>query len=119
MEFETIRPRHRGHVLNDTSVSFTIHDVRREIMRQFEQLMPLKYCKSREKVCPAGPPVLPGPTGEKGPRGRRGQKGKKGLEGPVGPPGNSGKTGMKGPAGPRGEKGDKGELGPKGMLGPP
>ena len=46
--------------------------------------MPLKYCKSSEKVCPAGPPGLPGTTGAKGPRGRRGQKGKKGSLGPVG-----------------------------------
>ena len=119
MEFATIRPRHRRHVLDDTSVSFTIHDVRREIMRQFEQLMPLKYCKSSEKVCPAGPPGLPGTTGAKGPRGRRETKGKKGLQGPVGPPGKSGKIGMTGPAGPRGEKGVKGEPGPKGMLRPP
>ena len=89
-------------------------------MRQFEQLMPLKYCKSSEKVCPAGPPGLPGPTGAKGPRGRRGPKGNKGLqEGSMGPLGKSGKTGMKGPAGPRGEKGDKGEPGPKRMSGPP
>jgi len=88
-------------------------------MRQFEQLMPLKYCKSSEKVCPAGSPGLPGPTGAKGPRGRKGPKGKKGPQGPVGPPGKSGKTGMTGPAGPRGEKGIKGEPGPKGMLGPP
>ena len=65
----TIRPRHRRQVLNDTSV--TIHDVRREIMREFEQLMPLKYCKSSENVCPAGPPGLPGLTGAKGQRGRR------------------------------------------------
>ena len=113
----TIRPRHRRQVLNDTSV--TIHDVRREITREFEQLMPLKYCKSSEKVCPAGPPGLPGPTGAKGQRGRRGAKGKKGPQGTMGPPGKSGKTGMTGPAGPRGEKGDKGEPGPKGMPGPP
>ena len=56
MQFTIINPRKRRHVLNDTSVSITIHDVRKEIMRQFEQLMPLKYCKSSEKVCPAGPP---------------------------------------------------------------
>ena len=118
-QFTTIRPRNRRRVLNDTSVSFTIHDVRREIMTQFEQLMPLKYCKSSEKVCPAGPPGHPGPTGSKGPRGRRGKKGKKGSQGPMGPPGKSRKTGMTGPAGPRGEKGDKGEPGPKGMPGPP
>ena len=54
MQFTTIRPRKRRHVLNDTSASITVHDVRKEIMRQFEQFMPLKYCKSREKVCPAG-----------------------------------------------------------------
>ena len=119
MQFAIINPRKRRHVLNDTSVSITIHDVRREIMRQFEQLMPLKYCKSSEKVCPAGPPGLPGSTGSKGPRGRRGQKGKKGSQGPMGPPGKSGKTGMTGPAGPRGEKGVKGDPGTKGMPGPP
>ena len=77
-------------------------------MRHFEQLMPLKYCKSSEKVCPAGPPGLPGSTGSEGPRGRRGQKGKKGSQGPMGPP-----------AGPRGERGVKGEPGSKGMPGPP
>ena len=93
--------------------------MRREITRQFEQLMSLKYCKSSEKVCPAGPPGLPGPTGAKGQRGRRGAKGKKGPQGTMGPPGKSGKTGMTGPAGPRGDKGDKGEPGPKGMPGPP
>ena len=119
MQFTTVRPRNRRRVLDDTSVSITIHDVRREIMTQFEQLMPLKYCKASEKVCPAGPPGLPGTTGSKGPRGRRGQKGKKGSQGPMGPPGKSGKTGMTGPTGPRGEKGVKGEPGPKGMQGPP
>ena len=119
MAFTTIRPRKRRHILNDTSVSITIQDVRKEITKQFEQLMPLKYCKSSEKVCPAGPPGLPGTTGSKGSRGRRGLKGKKGSQGPMGPPGKSGKTGMTGPAGPRGEKGDKGEPGPKGMPGPP
>ena len=119
MQFTIIPPRKRRHVLNDTSVSITIDDVRREVMRQFEQLMPLKYCKSSEKVCPAGSPGLPGPTGSKGPRGRRGQKGKKGSQGPTGPPGKSGKTGMTGPAGPGGEKGVKGDPGLKGMPGPP
>ena len=82
----TIRPRKRRHVLNETSTSITIHDVRNEISKQFQQLMPVKYCKSSEKVCPAGPPGLPGPTGAKGPRGRRGPKGKKGPQGPLGPP---------------------------------
>ena len=115
----TIRPRNRRQVLNDTSNSITVHDVRKEITKQLEQLMPRQYCKSSEKICPAGPPGFPGSTGAKGPRGRRGQKGKKGPRGSMGPPGKSGKTGMTGPAGPRGEKGDKGEPGPKGMLGPP
>ena len=119
MQFTIIPPRKRRHVLNDISVNITIQDVRREIVRQFEQLMPLKYCKSSEKVCPAGSPGLPGPTGSKGPRGRRGQKGKKGSQGTTGPRGKSGKTGMTGPAGPRGEKGVKGDPGLKGMPGPP
>ncbi|XP_073254217.1 peroxidasin homolog [Porites lutea] len=115
----TIRPRNRRQVLNDTSNSITVNDVREEIAKQLEKLMPLKYCKSSEKICPAGPPGFPGPTGAMGPRDRRGQKGKKGPQGSMGPPGKSGKTGMTGPAGPRGEKGDKGEPGPKGMPGPP
>ena len=115
----TIRPRNRRQVLNDTSNSITVNDVREEIAKQLEKLMPLKYCKSSEKICPAGPPGFPGPTGAMGPRGRRGLKGKKGPQGSMGPPGKSGKTGMTGPAGPRGEKGDKGEPGPKGMPGPP
>ena len=119
MAFTTILPRNRRHVLNETSASITLQDVRKEITKQFQQLMPLKYCTSSEKVCPAGPPGLPGPTGAKGPRGRRGPKGKRGPQGPMGPPGKSGKTGMTGPAGPRGEKGDKGEPGPKGIPGPP
>ncbi|CAH3179895.1 unnamed protein product [Porites evermanni] len=115
----TIRPRNRRQVLNDTSNSITVNDVREEIAKQLEKLMPLKYCKSSEKICPAGPPGFPGPTGAMGPRDRRGQKGKKGPQGSMGPPGKSGKTEMTGPAGPRGEKGDKGEPGPKGMPGPP
>ena len=118
MALTTTRPRNRRQVLNDTANSVTIHDVRKEFSKQFEQLMPLKYCKSSEKVCPAGPPGLPGPTGAKGQRGRRGAKGKKGPKGPIGRPGKTGETGTSGPAGPRGEKGDKGEPGSKGMPGP-
>ena len=115
----TIRLRRRRRLLNDSSTGVTINDVRKEITKQFEQLMPTKYCKSSEKVCPAGPPGYPGPIGARGPRGRRGPKGKKGPQGPIGPPGKSGKKGMMGPAGPKGERGDKGEPGPKGMSGPP
>ena len=84
--------------------------------------MPVKYCKSNEKVCPAGPPGIPGARGTKGSRGRRGSKGargKTGLQGVMGPPGKHGKTGMTGPTGPRGEKGEMGVPGPKGMPGPP
>ena len=114
MVLTTTRPRIRRQVLNDTLISVTIHDVRKEFTKQFEKLMPLKYCKSSEKICPAGPPGLPGPTGAKGQRGRRGAKGKKGPKGPMGPLGKSGETGMTGPAGPRGEKGEPGS---KGMLG--
>ena len=96
--------------------------MRNEITKQFEQLMPIKYCKSNEKVCPAGLPGYPGPAGVRGPRGRRGPKGtkgKKGTQGSMGPPGRYGKTGMTGPTGPRGEKGDTGEPGPIGKPGPP
>ena len=117
MQFTIIPPRKRRHVLNDTSVNITIHDVRKEIMRQFEQLMPLKYCKSSQKVCPAEPPGLPGTTGSKGPRGRRGPKGKKGSQGPMGPPGKFGKTGMTGPAGPEEKKESRESLGQKACRG--
>ena len=114
MALTTTRPRIRRQALNGTLISVTINDVRKEFTKQFEKLMPLKYCKSSEKICPAGPPGLPGPTGAKGQRGRRGAKGKKGPKGPMGPLGKSGETGMTGPAGPRGEKGEPGS---KGMLG--
>ena len=113
------KPRNRRQVLNATSAGISIHDVRKEISKQFEQLMPTKYCKSSEKVCPVGPPGLPGPTGVRGPRGRRGPKGKKGPQGLKGPPRKSGQRGMTGPAGLRGKKGDKGEPGPKAVQGPP
>ena len=93
MEFTTIRPRNRRDVLKDTSVTITIHDVRNEITKQFEQLMPTKYCRSSEKVCPAGPPGLPGPTGAKGPAGPRGEKGVKGEPGPECMPGPAGRPG--------------------------
>ena len=86
---------------NATSAGISIHEVRKEISKQFEQLMPTKYCKSSEKVCPVNPSGLPGPTGVRGPRGRRGPKGKKGPQGLKGPPGKSGQRGMTGPAGLR------------------
>ena len=84
--------------------------------------MSVRYCKSSEKVCPAGPPGIPGTRGAKGSRGRRGPKGsrgKTGTQGIMGSPGKHGKTGMTGPTGPRGEKGEMGVPGPKGMRGPP
>ena len=81
--------------------------------------MPTKYCKSTEKVCPAGAPGIPGVKGTKGSRGRRGPKGKKGLQGDMGSPGKHGKQGMTGPTGPRGVKGDRGDPGSKGIPGPP
>ncbi|KAL9962359.1 hypothetical protein ACROYT_G031453 [Oculina patagonica] len=116
----TLRTRNRRQA-SDSSF-LTIGDVRTEITKQFQQFMPIKYCKSSEKVCPAGPPGLPGARGTKGSRGRRGPKGtrgKPGLQGVMGPPGKHGKTGMTGPIGPRGEKGDMGVPGPKGIPGPP
>ena len=114
--------RKRRKALRNSSDIITMRRVRQEITKMFEQLMPIKYCKSSEKVCPAGPPGSPGPRGEQGPRGRRGPKGtkgKRGTQGAMGPPGKSGKLGMTRPAGPRGEKGDTGAPGPQGMPGPP
>ena len=99
-----------------TSATINIHDERQEITKQFEQLMPSKYCKSQERVCPVGPPGLPGPIGVRGPRGRRGPRGKKGNPGSFGPPGKSGMAGL---PGSRGEKGDKGEPGNPGPPGRP
>ena len=116
----TLRTRNRRQA-SDTSF-ITINDVRNEITKQFEQLMPVKYCKASEKVCPAGPPGIPGARGEKGYRGRsgtKGSRGKTGLQGVMGPPGKHGKIGMTGPTGVRGEKGDIGPPGPKGMPGRP
>ena len=116
---ETLRKRNRKQA--NTS-SITIKYVRREIIKQFEQLMPIKYCKSNEKVCPAGPPGIPGTRGAKGSRGRRGPKGTKGktgTQGVMGPSGKHGKSGMTGVTGPRGEKGEMAVPGPKGMPGPP
>lgn len=97
----------------------TIDDVRREITKHLEQLIPTKYCKSTEKVCPSGPPGSPGDRGVKGSRGRRGPRGKQGRQGIMGPPGWHGKPGMAGPVGPRGAKGDQGEPGSIGIPGPP
>ena len=114
-----MRARNRRQALGSTSNGVTIDDVRNEIMKQFEQLMPTKYCKSGDMVCPAGPPGIPGVKGTKGSRGRQGSEGKKGLQGDMGPPGKHGKPGTIGPTGPRGVKGDQGEPGPKGMPGPP
>ena len=110
------KPRNRRQVLNVTSATISIHDVQKEISKQFAQLMPTKYCKSSEKVCPTGPPGLPGPIGAQGPRGRRGPRGKKGNPGSFGPPGKSGMAGL---PGSRGEKGDKGEPGNPGPPGRP
>ena len=116
----TPRIRNRRQLASpSTSKPVTLDDVRSEITKHFEQLMPAKYCKSSEKVCPAGPPGIPGVKGTKGSRGRRGTKGKRGLQGDMGPPGTHGKPGMTGTTGPRGVKGDRGVPGPKGMPGPP
>ena len=100
-----------------TSVTISMHDVRDEITKQFEQLMPTKYCKSQERVCPAGPPGLPGPIGAQGPRGRRGTMGKKGNPGSFGPPGKSGMAGLPGSWAEKGDKGEPGNPGPPGRPG--
>ena len=115
--------RNRRQASNISAI--TIEDVRNEITKQFDQLMPVKYCKSNEKVCPTGLPGIPGTKGTKGSLGRRGLKGTRGrtgTQGVMGPPGKHGKTGntgMTGPTGPRGEKGEMGVQGPRGMPGPP
>ena len=103
-------------MFNNISHTITIYEVRQEITKHFKQLMPTRYCKSNEKVYPAGPPGLPGPIGAQGPRGRRGPRGKKGTEGALGSPG---KAGMAGTPGSTGEKGAIGPPGPRGMPGPP
>ena len=103
----TLRTRDRRQASNTSFI--TIEDVRYEIIKQFKQLLSVTYCKSSEKVCPAGPPGIPGTKGAKGSRGRRGN------QGAMGPPGKHGKTGM---TGLRGEKGEMGMPGPKGMPGP-
>jgi len=93
-------------------------DIFEEMDKYFEklQLIPIQYCNSTGKVCPAGPPGSPGPAGARGPRGMRGPKGKEGSPGIMGPPGMPGDDGIQGE---RGEKGDTGAPGPKGMPGPP
>ena len=112
----SLSPRKRRHVSNNASQIVTMHEVRLEITKLFEQLVPTKYCRSSERVCPAGPPGLPGPIGAQGPRGRRGPRGKTGTEGRIGQPG---KSGMAGTPGLTGQKGDRGNPGPKGMPGSP
>lgn len=59
---------------SDTS-SITIEDVRNEITKQFEQLLPVRYCKSSEKICSAGSPGIPGTRGAKRSRSMRGIQG--------------------------------------------
>ena len=119
----TVRPRNRRQAFPDNIpdtpyLNFTIDDVFEEMDKYFEklQLIPIQYCNSSGKICPAGPPGGPGPAGARGPRGRRGPKGKEGSPGFMGPPGMPGDDGIQGP---QGEKGDTGAPGPKGMPGPP
>ncbi|XP_078383895.1 uncharacterized protein LOC144666353 isoform X2 [Oculina patagonica] len=114
--------RSRRHATVNTTKSFSTEDISREIAFQLGKFIPSAYCRSNEKVCPAGPPGHPGPRGTKGSRGRRGTKGtrgKTGLQGIMGPPGKYGKPGMTGPTGPRGEKGNMGEKGQEGVTGIP
>ncbi|XP_022804940.1 uncharacterized protein LOC111342155 [Stylophora pistillata] len=114
--------RFRRSTTENNTVGLAIEDLRREIAFQLGLFLPSEYCRSNEKVCPAGSPGRPGPKGPKGPRGRRGPKGtrgKKGIRGDIGLPGIHGKQGMIGPTGPRGVKGEWGEPGPKGDVGIP
>ena len=115
------RVRNRRQASNESSQAIAIHEVRQEIIKQLEQLVPGKFCKASEKVCPPGPPGPPGLTGSKGTRGRRGPQGNRGgrgAQGVMGPPGRAGKSGMTGPPGPKGEKGDRGLPGQNGVPGP-
>ena len=116
------RVRNRRQASNESSQTIAIHEVRQEIIKQLEQLVPGKFCKASEKVCPPGPPGPPGLTGSKGTRGRRGPqgaRGRRGAPGVIGPPGKAEKSGMAGPSGPKGEKGEgmDGPSGPKGEKG--
>ena len=103
---------------NIPDLNFTMDDVFEQIDKYFErlQLIPIKYCNSTPKVCPAGPSGPPGTTGAQGPRGIVGPKGDKGEPGFMGPPGIHGLDGI---PGPKGERGDTGAPGPKGMQGAP
>ena len=115
------RVRNRRQASNESSKKIAIDEVRQEIIKQLEQLVPNKFCKASEKVCPPGAPGPPGLTGSKGTRGRRGPqgtRGRRGAQGVMGPPGKAGKSGMTGPPGPKGEKGDRGLPGQKGVPGP-
>lgn len=115
--------RTRRHATDNTTKSrFSTEDVRREIALQLRKFIPNEYCRSNEKVCPAGPPGRPGPRGTRGYRGRRGPKGKRGKKGPqgdMGTSGKSGKTGMAGPTGPLGATGFPGHRGEQGLTGVP
>ena len=44
--------------------------------------MPRQYCKSSEKICPAGPPGFPGPTGQRGHVAGGDKRERKGLKVP-------------------------------------
>ena len=115
------RVRNRRQASNESSQGIAIHEVRQEIIKQLEQLVPSKFCKASKKVCPPGPPGPPGLTGSKGTRGRRGPqgtRGRRGAQGVMGPPGRAGKSGMTGPPGPKGEKGDRGLPRQNGVPGP-
>jgi len=100
----TLITRNRRQASNTSSI--TIKDVRNEIIKRLKQLMPVKYCRSNEKVCPAGPPGIPGTRGAKGSRGRRGPKGTRGKTGMTGPRGEMGVPGPKGMPGPPGKPGE-------------
>ena len=80
------KPRNRRQVSNCTLASYHYYTWRAKRNHHTDwKTDTTKYCKSSEKVCPAGPPGYPGLTGAKRPRGGRGPKGKKGPQGPMGP----------------------------------
>lgn len=104
-------------------LNFTAGNILEQIEKYFEKLgkyfenmplIPIEYCNSTAKLCPAGSPGSQGLPGPKGPRGNTGPRGKKGLPGLTGDAGLPGNDGV---PGPRGFKGETGSLGPRGPMG--
>ena len=93
----------------------SLQQLRQEIKEKLSQA-----CTSKDKICQAGPPGLPGDRGAHGYPGYKGEKGAPGISGPrgsLGPIGAPGPNGKQGRQGPQGIKGDMGVEGPRGIAG--